>query len=332
MKWPIGAWIVSTLWLAACAAPQGPRAPTQQGSEDATAPSETPATSASPANAPGAAPAAPPAEGAPTPVPCGPFACLRFPTAAEAFDHVLHKDAPRVLGIGESHALAHHTVPSATARFTADLLPRLPQGGADVVVELLAPPSDCRTEAKEQARREERAITEGQAESNQNEFVALGHASRRVGIVPYILRATCQDVEAIAAAGDEGVLVIMETIARLTALEVERLLSRASPDKPRMVVAYGGALHNDPAPRPGRETWSYGPRVRELTGGHYTALDLIVPEHIGDSDSWRAQPWYDALPELDEQSAVLLELEPRNWVLFFPRTAAPAAASADESR
>lgn len=192
------------------------------------------------------------------------------------------------------------------------------------MVELLAPRADCTPESAEQVKQEQRQITQGQASTNQNEFVALGHRARELGVTPYILRATCEDLEAIAQAGDDAVLVMMETIARRTTLEFERHLRAGSTEAPPLVVAYGGALHNDLAPRPGREAWSYGPGVRDLTQGSYTALDLIVPEHITDSDGWRAFPWYSSIPELDEHSAVLLEVAPRSWVLFFPKTPSPS--------
>jgi hypothetical protein len=230
-------------------------------------------------------------------------------------------DVPRALGVGESHALAHHgRIESATTRFGRDLLPRLAPRTRALVVELLAPPTNCAPQTTQEVQREERKITQGQASTNQNEFVALGHRARELGITPYVLRASCADLDAIGRAGDDGVLVMMETIARRTTLEFERHLGSGDSNAPPLAVAYGGALHNDLAPRPGRETWSYGPAVRDLTRGSYTELDLIVPEHIADSEGWRALPWYGSLPELDDRSAVLLELAPRSWVLFFPRT------------
>src|SRR5262245_45746442 len=59
----------------------------------------------------------------PAPV-CGKFACRIYPDAPKAFADILAKN-PRVVGIGESHALAGATVDSATKRFTRDLLPLL---------------------------------------------------------------------------------------------------------------------------------------------------------------------------------------------------------------
>ena len=264
----------------------------------------------------------------PEPEPCGAFICRRFPSAAAALLHVLDVDRPRVLGVGESHTRAGtEAIASATSRFAHELLPAISERTSDLVVELLAPPSGCAPDTTEQVEREERQITQGQAAGNQHQFVALGHRAREVGVVPYILRARCEDLDAVAQAGDEGVLVLMETIARLTTQEVDRLLARQPLGDERMVVAYGGALHNDPNPRPGRESWSYGPKLAARTEGRYTAVDLIVPEHIQDTDAWRAFPWYDAVPPLTDDGCVLLEVAPRSWVLFFP-TNVPAPGDA----
>jgi hypothetical protein len=58
------------------------------------------------------------------------------------------------------------------------------------------------------------------------------------------------------------------------------------------VLAYGGALHNDTAPRPQRAAWSFGPELMQRTGGRYIELDLIVADYIQDNDAWRSLPWY----------------------------------------
>lgn len=313
---------------------------TPNESTSATSPRSEPSAATSSAASPSRA--APSTQTAPplapsTDVPCDPFACLRFPTAAAALRHVLETDSPEVLGIGESHARAEtEHIPSATARFTDELLPVIADRSHALVVELLAPPSDCRPETRERVDQEERAITEGQASANQNQYLRLGHEAKRLGVTPYILRATCGDLDAIAAAGEEGVLVMMETIARLTTQEVQRLLARRPPERAQaMVLAYGGALHNDLAPRSGREGWSYGPHLQELTGGSYTELDLIVPEHIQDTDSWRAQPWYDAVPPLTSAGSVLLQVAPRRWVLFLstsPPDSPPSEPRSSEPR
>lgn len=120
----------------------------------------------------------------------------------------------------------------------------------------------------------------------------MGHIARQLGVVPDILRASCDDLRAIAAP-DGGVLAYMETIARLSARDLTHASSRAPSQRP-LVLAYGGALHNDAVPRAARATWSFGPALIEATHGRYLEIDLVVPELIADTDSWRAFPWYAA--------------------------------------
>ena len=88
-----------------------------------------------------------------------------------------------------------------------------------------------------------------------------------------------------------------------------------------LVVAYGGALHNDELPAPERVSWSYGPRLARASGGRYVALDLIVREFIKDSNVWRALPWYEHFdPERDPDSAIVMRTAPHSYVLFFPKS------------
>ncbi|AUX45631.1 uncharacterized protein SOCE26_071260 [Sorangium cellulosum] len=121
-------------------------------------------------------------------------------------------------------------------------------------------------------------------------------------------------------AGPDAVTAMLEMIARLTAVKAKALLARDAAAG-KMVIAYGGALHNDVAPRPGRERWSFGPELSTFTGGKYVELDIIVREFIKDSETWRALPWY---PHFDREEhpnkAVLFNPAPGSYVLIFPRS------------
>ncbi len=254
---------------------------------------------------------------------CGPYTCRRYATSEEAFLAVISAENPRVLGVGEAHARATSRVPSATRRFTEELLPTIADRTHSLVVELLAPNAACQKETNA-VREQQEPVTREQASTNQNEFVSLGERARSLGIVPYLLRPSCADLDAITRAGENDVWVMLETIARLTTAQVERLLasSNEAPSR-RLVIAYGGAVHNDLEPRPARETWSYGPalanHLEESNAGPYVELDLIVPELAQDNDAWRAQPWYGHYDAAAAQGhAQTLRLGPRRWVLFFP--------------
>jgi hypothetical protein len=94
-----------------------------------------------------------------------------------------------------------------------------------------------------------------------------------------------------------------------------------------MVVLYGGALHNDLHPEPGREQWSFGPELSKESGGRYVAVDLIVPEFMRDTEAWRKLPWYASFdPSAHPGKVTLYEIDPQSFVIVFARSAAPVPA------
>jgi hypothetical protein len=213
-------------------------------------------------------------------------------SADDALRALVSTSAPTIIAFGEAHAPQSYAGKSTVARFTESLLPSVASRARFLLVELLAPPQAGCEPARAQAEQQSAAITAGQHAENQNEYVRLGHEARKWGVVPDILRATCDDLRAIAAP-DGGVLAYMETIARLARHELRVRWDQTNKERP-LVLSYGGALHNDAVPRAERASWSFGPALLEETQGHYLEIDLIVPALIADSETWRAFPWYDA--------------------------------------
>jgi len=108
-------------------------------------------------------------------------------------------------------------------------------------------------------------------------------------------------------------------VGSLTERTLEKLLAVRPASS--LLVAYGGALHNDIEPRPGRERWSFGPQLLQRTAGAYVELDLMVPEYVKDTESWRAFPWYSAYTEVKgSHGALLYAIAPHSFVLIFPRS------------
>jgi hypothetical protein len=271
--------------LAACApapAPAPAEPPTAAVPPQA---SSTPTT----ASAPQASPpeAATPPEGKP----CGPLDCRLFDSPEQAFAAVL-ATKPRVLAVGEAHAQRGADVASSTKRFTDQLLPKLEGKASDLVIELMIADGKCGQDEKKTAEAQ-KPVTNKQAQGNQNEFLSLGKASKDKGIRPHVLRPSCKDYRAVAEAGPDGVPRMLEMIARLTDDLIRRILARNEKEGiDKVVLAYGGAMHNDVAPREGREAWSFGPSLTERTSGGFVELDLFVPEFIKDTESWKSFPWY----------------------------------------
>jgi hypothetical protein len=307
----------SCLASMACSPEPAPRAPVK---------APTAATAAAPmaAPAPAASSAAPPSAAAPPPgvaATCGNEPCGFYPSATDAFAALLDP-APAVLGIGEAHAQkGSEAIEPPTRRFTRDLLPLLAGRASDIVIELLLPNPACAPAAKE-AKEKQKVVTEHQAKTDQNDYVALGTAAKALGIRPHALEPTCDDLSRIAKAGPDVVTVSLDVVTRLAKETISRFVATNDVAKNgRMVVVYGGAMHNDVAPPPERAGWSFGPAMQELTRGRYTEVDLIVPESISDSPAWRSLPWVPGFDrDAHPRDAVVLSPAPRGYVLVFPRT------------
>jgi hypothetical protein len=310
---------LATAFLLACGPAQQPTgAPATAAPRASAAPSASAqaASAAPPATASSAA--ASPAAG----VPCGELDCRIFDTPEAAFAAVL-AEKPAVLGIGEAHAQkGSEGVPSATHRFAEKLLPVLDGKASDIVLEIWVAEGKCGKEKEQKVAEQQKPVTQNQAQSNQNEYVGLGDAAFKLHIQPRILRASCADYDAILKAGPDAVIVMLEMIGRLMGQQALAAYERnAATPEPKLVLTYGGALHNDLSPRAGRESWSFGPKLAQATHDRYVELDLIVPEYIQDTDAWKSMPWYphfnrDAHPD----KTTLFRTAKGSYVLIFPRS------------
>lgn len=293
----------------------------------------SPTGSSGPASASGssadvAASAAPPREVPPCVAPD----CRLFDTAAEAFSTILAENPDlAVLGLGESHAQrGSEGVASTTKRFTEELLPKLDGRATDLVLELWVADPACSKKKVEAVAQKQKEVTEKQAEGNQNEFVKLAEEAKKRGATPHILRPSCEDYDAVLKAGDEGVLVMLDTITRLMGDALETLYAKnvkgKAGKKGKLVVGYGGAMHNDVEPRPGRDKWSFAARLAKASGATperrtYVELDLIVPEFIKDNSSWQSLPWYGRFDKARAPSKVtVLRTAPGAYALVFAST------------
>jgi hypothetical protein len=247
---------------------------------------------------------------------------MEFDSARDVLVPLLLQEKPRVIGFGEAHAPANFQGASTVKRFSEQILPTFSEGASYLLIEILAPPASGCDEEKKEAQKESDNITQGQSKNNQNEYLTLGTQARHQGVVPDILRASCDDMKQIASP-EGGVLAYMETIGRLFGRDIDARLSQTKKGRP-FVIAYGGALHNDAAPRAGRESWSYGPNVLEVSQGAYLEIDLVVPELISDSDSWRSFPWYTAYQALPhKEKTLLMKWGENSYTLFFAPASAP---------
>jgi len=253
-------------------------------------------------------------------VPCGAFACAQYDSASDAFLEAIAGD-PLVVGVGEAHAPRGADAPSAAKHFTEDLLPLFAGRASDLLVELMMPPNGC-VDATAEVRDKQQPATSRQAKTNQGEYVAMGERARALGIVPDMLRPTCRDMDAVRDAGADAISASLELIASLTSAQSRRLVerdARSDADRGKMVVIYGGMLHNDLAPSSPR--WSYAVDVDAYVRGRFVAIDLVVPEFITDDAAWRSLPWW---PHYDPArlgaKATLFRTADRSFTLVFAKT------------
>ena len=262
------------------------------------------------------------AEAAPAaPTACGALGCLLFDKPEQAFAKVLDSK-PLVVAVGEAHALkGSEGIATSTTRFRDQLLPLMKADASDLVIELMLTDGKCRKTEKKVAQ-VQKPVTNKQAGQNQNEFVKLGDKSKSLGIRPHVLRPKCEDYQEVLAAGPDGIIQMLTMIGELSADLLLRILERNKRDGAnKLVLAYGGAMHNDLAPAKGRERWSFGPKLQAETGGRYVEIDLIVPEFIKDTDSWRKLSWYSHFdPSKNPDKVTLFNPAPGSYVLIFAAT------------
>jgi len=240
-------------------------------------------------------------------------------------------EEPLVLAIGEAHAQkGTEGIASATRRFTDSMLPLLAGRASDLLLEAWAGDPRCVKEVKTVASAQA-PVKQAQAESNPNEYVAMGTRAKNAGIQPHLLRPTCDDYAALAAAGADVVPASLALIKRLTLADVSTLHARnVSAQNGKIVVTYGGAMHNDLAPTEKLRDYSFGPELATRTGGRYVELDLIVPEYVKDTEIWQKLPWFAAWQADKEPKAgktTLYRLGDRSYVLLFAPSASAAGAS-----
>lgn len=247
---------------------------------------------------------------------CGSLPCSYFPTVAAALHWLVTETNPQIIGFGEAHAQSGHSGPSTALRFGEELLPSLAQKARFLLVELIQPPTGC-AEARKQVQTESDAITKGQAQDNQNDYLTLGHRARALQVPVDILRPDCVEFEAIASA-PEPLFRMMTSIAELSARRLIEEKKGATAVKP-LVLTYGGALHNDAVPRPGFEEMSFGPTLVAATDGRYVELDLVLAEGLGTS-AWSRLPWFEATLVATKNrkgvEAVLIERSPQSYALL----------------
>jgi hypothetical protein len=251
-------------------------------------------------------------------------ACLRFASNADAFRWVLAHE-PVILAIGEAHAQkGSEGVASATKRFTESMAPLLENRASDLLVEAWAGDPKCQKEVKQVATAQ-KPVQQAQAQSNGNEYLTLGSRAKALGVTPHLLRPSCDDYANLADAGADVITASLGLIKRLTQSDATQMWKRNEAAKTgKLVVTYGGAMHNDLAPSDALRGYSFGPELWAATAGRYVELDLIVPEYVKQTEAWEKLPWFAAFQadKAVRDKPTLYRLADRSFVLVFAATPA----------
>jgi hypothetical protein len=238
-----------------------------------------------------------------------------YPSAAAAVQALL-AGSPRVVAFGEYHQQKKTArIPSALRHFTRELLPTLSAAGAtDLVVETWITTGSCGEVERKAVARVDKATQ--RPASTEDEVVTLLRRAKESGLEPRILQVACKDYQAIFGSGR----LDYDKLLRLTRDQLETQI-RAALQRPgsRLVVSYGGAIHNDLHP-PNDLTYAFGDAIARAVNGKYLEIDLYVPEYIEKDPLIRREPWYQQYrrayrPKL----VVVVQHGPGSYALLFPR-------------
>jgi hypothetical protein len=267
-----------------------------------------------------------------------PPAAARFPSVAAALEAALagagEADAagpPLVVGFGELHQVtATAGIPSSLRRFTEQILPLLAPRASDLVVETWVTEGRCGKDEAAVVADVER--TTERPQTTESEIVSLLRRAKESGLRPHILRIACADYQALLApAAERGAAAPAVDYQRLLSLTEEKLeqairaalAARPAADAAKMVLVYGGALHNDLHPDRLLAPFSYGRALYGATGGRYVEIDLYVPAYLEQNEAMHHEPWYPVWRRSAQAAAAgeatLIRRSPASAIVIFPQ-------------
>ncbi len=252
---------------------------------------------------------------------CGGTPCERYPSARAAFQRVL-QEPTAILAIGEYHELeGAPKVPSALKHFTGELLPLLKGKATSLIAETWMTNGKC-GEVEKQATQEVQRVTK-RPESTEDELTTMMNASHAMGVANHILVISCDEYKGMLdEKGELDALQSLLLVKRKVEQKADEVREKGEGGVVgKMLVLYGGALHNDLHPTVDYAPYSFGPALRAVTDGHYVELDLLVPEYGALDDDVKNEAWFLEATRLAAPSgAVLVRPAADVYVLVFAPT------------
>ncbi len=231
--------------------------------------------------------------------------------------------APLVLGVGELHQTTDTAgTASSLSRFTRQIWPLLAARVSDLIVETWVTDGACGK--AEAATVDNVARTTERPAATENEIVTLLTRAKASGARLHILKVTCAEYRLLSpAAGSkpvdfERMLALIEH--KLETKVIDVLASRPPADAGKLVVVYGGALHNDLYPDPALASFSYGRRAYHATAGRYRELDLYVPVYLERNQAMHNEPWFPLWQRAAAPGRiVVIGRSPDSFILVFAK-------------
>lgn len=255
---------------------------------------------------------------------CAPCTVVTSPLAG--LQRVLERQ-PAILAVGEYHEVnGAPKVPSALRRFTRELLPALEGRVTSLVVETWMLNGKCG--AAETQATAAVAKTTQRPERTEDEVTTLLDRTYEMGVKNHILMIDCDDYRSMlddaGSLDAEASLLLVKRKVEAKALEVIEREEGGTAQK--VLLLYGGAVHNDLQPLPAWSAYSFGPALARETGGHTVELDLLVPEYVESDDDLLKEPWFAGAMALAKQGkTVLINPHPEVYLLLFARSKARRA-------
>ncbi len=254
-----------------------------------------------------------------------------FADAAKALEHLLEKHVPLALGFGEFHQKTDSVkVRSAVRRFSEQLVAPLSSYASDLIVETWITKGGCGEQEKAVVKQVE--TTTKRPETTESEVVKLLRRAKGAGIRPHILEVGCDDYKQLLGAGKVDYAKLLGMITKHLRRKAELLVKvraqkPAAAKKPggprRLVVIYGGALHNDLYPYDDLKDFTFGQALKQRTGGRYIEVDLYVPEYVQEDKDLAKERWFPLLRLASPRGVVLIERDEGSYILLLKRGVAP---------
>lgn len=245
--------------------------------------------------------------------------CTVVASPLEGFQRVLDAK-PAVLAVGEVHELkGAPKVQSALKRFTRELLPALQGRVTSLVVETWMLNGAC-GETEKKANTAVSKATQ-RPDSTEDELTALLDRTYAMGVKNHILIIDCDDYRSMLSdAGELDAEASLLLVKRKVEAKARELIEREEGGTAeRVLVLYGGAVHNDLVPLPEWAAYSFGPSLAK--DAHLVELDLLVPEYVEDDEDLKKEPWFAAAMTLSKKGkTVLINPHLDVYLLLFART------------